>query len=56
MERHGLESEVMSTFASQVLRLMIYHGLHDQCPTIGKEFVEGIEVFMLETGCGVMWS
>ncbi len=41
MDRHGLESEVMSTFASQVLRPMIYHGLHDQCPTIGREFVEG---------------
>ncbi len=37
----ALEAEVMSTFASQVLRPMILsYGLHDQCPTIGREFVE----------------
>ncbi len=40
MDRHGLESEVMSTFASQVLRPMIYHGLHDQCSNIERESVE----------------
>ncbi len=41
MDRHALEAEVMLTFASQVLRPMILsYGLHDQCLTIGREFVK----------------
>ncbi len=52
MDRHGLEAEVMSTFASQVLRSMILSYCMDcmiDVLLLGKNSLRGIEVFMLET-------